>query len=111
MNSMVHCTHHSAAHAAHLYSDSQSLCTVVAEFARRALAEGKALVLLATAHHAEMTLEHLETLGVDVAAACSSGQIHCHDAIQMLEHIMEGGQPDRIIFEGLVCDVITQING
>ena len=111
MNSMVHGTHCTFAHAAHLYSDSEELCTVVAAFARRALAESKGMMLIATPPHTEMMLEHLETLGVDVAAACASGRIQCHDALRMLEYLMDGRRPDRLIFEGLVCDAITQMNG
>ncbi len=107
---MVQRTHGAGSHAAHLYSDSQSLCEVVAEFARQAIADGKSMLLLATPQHTETTLEHLEMLGVDVAAACASGQIHCHDAFRLLEYIMDGGQPDRIIFDGLVCDALTRIN-
>jgi len=107
---MVQRTHRAGSHAAHLYSDSESLCAVVAEFARQALADGKAVLLLATPQHTEMTLEYLETLCVDVADLCDSGRIQCHDAFQLLEYIMDGEQPDRIIFDGLVCDALTRIN-
>ena len=94
-------------HAAHVYVDSDSLCEVVARFAHEALLERKGLLLIARREHMKMIHERLAALGVDVEAKRASGQMQCHDAHQTLEYLMEGDAPNRIVFDGLVCDALA----
>lgn len=96
-------------HAAHVYVDSDSLCREVARFAHEALLERKGVLLIARREHMKMIHERLTALGADVEGLRATGQMQCHDAHQTLEYLMEGDVPNRLVFDGLVCDSLAQL--
>ena len=71
---------------------------------------GDGLIVIGTQQRRLSLTGHLERLGVNVAEACSEGQLVFHDAHEMLGRFMVGGEPDRVLFERVINDELRRVH-
>lgn len=93
-------------HAAHLYTDSGSLCGALARYVGAGVERGEAAVVIAVEGHTREMVERLGEGGRDVGALLASGQLVCLDADAVLGRIMDGREPDARAFDEAVRRVV-----
>jgi len=86
------------AHVVQFYDDDDFLAGSVATFVEAGLAKGQPVVIIATEAHREAFCRTLIDRGVDIDAACSSGQMALRDARETLESFLIDGKPDWDLF-------------
>jgi PAS domain S-box-containing protein len=91
-------------HVVQFYDDDEFLSASVATFVEAGLANGQPVVIIATEEHREAFCGTLLRRGVDIDAACSSGQMVLRDARETLASFLVDGNPDWERFK-------TQIGG
>ena len=85
-------------HVVQFYDDDDFLAGSVATFVEVGLAKGQPVVIIATEAHREAFCRTLIDRGVDVDAACTSGQMALRDARETLETFLVDGKPDWDLF-------------
>jgi signal transduction histidine kinase len=95
-------------HMVQFYEDDAFLQGVVADFFEAGLRVGEPLVGIITAAHAEGIRAQLAARGVDVEAACASGQLTLLDARETLGCFMVDGVPDAARFREVVGGVLER---
>jgi len=85
-------------HVVQFYDDDDFLAGSVATFLEAGLAKGQAVVVIATEEHRDAFCRTLIARGVDVDAACSSGQLVLRDARQTLDSFLVDEKPDWDLF-------------
>lgn len=67
---------------------------------------GDALIIIATPQRQESLIDHLRRMGCDIAAASAEGQLVILDARETLDLFLVNGQPDRLLFEGVLARIL-----
>jgi len=102
-------------HAVQFYDDDDFLSASVATFVGAGLANGQAVVIIATEEHREAFRRALLRRGLDVDAACSSGQMVLRNARETLAAFLIDGTPDWELFQtqvgGLVAKAASRSKG
>ena len=80
-------------HAVRFYDDDQALCRMVADFLGDGLTANQPAILVAVAGHREAIQQHRSERGCAVADLMTAGRIVVRDAHDLLDYIMEDGQP------------------
>jgi len=96
-------------HVVQFYDDDDFLAGSVATFVQAGLAKGQAVVIIATEAHREAFCRTLMDRGVDVDAACSSGQMVLRDARETLESFLVEGKPDWNLFVKHVGGLLERV--
>jgi PAS domain S-box-containing protein len=81
-------------HFAHFYTREETLVESVATYVLRAVRDGAAAIVIATAQHVEALDARWKQLQFDTAAAIANGQLLVLDAAQTLAKFMVDGAPD-----------------
>jgi signal transduction histidine kinase len=95
-------------HFVQFYEADAFLLDAVAQFIGTALTDGEAGIMIATKAHREGVIQRLHTQGVDVGAACLSGQFTEIDAFGTLTRFMVDGAPDVARFNAVVGGIIAR---
>jgi hypothetical protein len=93
-------------HIAHIYTESDHLCSKVGEFVHAALSHDRAAIVIATADHTLRILSHLEKLNCDWNARISNEQLICIDAEAGLAEFMSEGVLQRSKFDSLIVALL-----
>src|SRR5688572_13885484 len=89
-------------HAVQFYSDSVSLCGIVAAFIGEGLEQGDPAIVIATPTHIEVIEQCLRMRHLDVAGLKRQGDLVTLDAKTELEMFMADGMPDAGAFSHVV---------
>ena len=95
-------------HMVQFYEEVAFLSEPVAHFLGAGLAAGEPLVVIATAPHWQSFAQRLAAKGVDVQAACRTGQLTLLDAEETLSRLMVEGMPDARLFQETVGGVLQK---
>lgn len=98
-------------HVVQFYETEAYLASVVADFLGEGLMSGEAAVAIAASSRHDAVLARLRDQGVDVDAACASGQLGLLDAERTLARFMIGGMPDRRLFLQTIEPVLDAVGG
>ena len=93
-------------HAVQFYDRPEFLSSFVANFVAGALRARAPVVVIARESHRKAFVERHEKLGVDVKAACDSGQLGLYDASEVLATFMVGGMPDPTLFRDRIGEIV-----
>jgi PAS domain S-box-containing protein len=89
-------------HVVQFYDDDDFLAASVATFVEVGLTNGQPVVIIATEEHREAFCRTLFRRGVEVDAACSSGQLILRDARDTLASFLVDGKPDWQRFQAQI---------
>jgi len=95
-------------HAAHLYSDGESLCEVIAGFVYPGLRQGKAAIVLATREHLEGVERRLRHAALPIDALQRRGQLRLIDAHAVLERLQPNGRLSRAAFDRIIAPTVAE---
>ncbi|WP_164012430.1 MEDS domain-containing protein [Pyxidicoccus trucidator] len=95
-------------HIVQFYEDEAFLLDVLDQYLGAGLAAGEPLIVIATEPHRRAILQRLAAAGVDVEAACGSGQLTLLDARETLSRFMVNGSPDEGRFQEVVGGALTR---
>jgi hypothetical protein len=95
-----------APHLVQFYEREELLTERVATFLAEGLRQGDLVTVIATAARGSAYRHHLESDGIDVAAACAAGQLAFLDADDTLAQFMCNGEPDPRLFDATVGSII-----
>jgi excisionase family DNA binding protein len=95
-------------HIVQFYDSDQFLLGAVAEFLGTALRGGDAAILIATEAHRTGIERRLRAHGISLAAARAEGRYAWLDAVETLQQIMPGEQPEPARFAELVGNAIAR---
>jgi PAS domain S-box-containing protein len=90
------------------YDDDDFLAASVATFVEVGLTNGQPVVIIATEEHREAFCRTLFRRGVEVDAACSSGQLILRDARETLASFLVDGKPDWPRFQTQIGGVLEE---
>ena len=90
------------AHAAQIYTESEELAGSVAAYFAAGFDEGEPAILVATATHTSLVLEHLAAAGWDAKRIDTLGLLITADADATLGQLMDGQVPGEAAFERLI---------
>lgn len=95
-------------HVVVFYRSEPELADQVASYLRRALAEGGAVVVIATREHREAFAWRLEQAGIDLAEAAANGSYQALDAAQTIGRFVTGEWADAAKFWQELSPVIRR---
>jgi PAS domain S-box-containing protein len=93
-------------HVVQFYQTEEFLCGLVSDYLAAGLAAGERLVVFATDAHRELFRRSLDSRGLEVDQACSSGRLILGDARDALRRFMVDGLPDRERFDEVITGAI-----
>jgi hypothetical protein len=96
-------------HVILVYEADAHLVDAVSRFVDTGLAEGEAVIVVATPPHREQLEARLRAGGVDLATACAQGQYVALDAAETLAQFTVDGWPDAQRFADVVGDIIARV--
>ena len=96
-------------HLVQFYHDDQALIRNVSKYLGKGLAQGEALVVIATPAHRKGFIRELEQDGLDPARAVRVGRLLLCDADEMLDRFMVEGQPDAELFANSAGTLIREL--
>ncbi|MCP3143978.1 ATP-binding protein [Pyxidicoccus xibeiensis] len=96
------------AHVVQLYEDESFLFDVLEQYLAGGLRAGEPSVIIASEAHRQALRQRLAAAGVDVEAACATGQLTLLDARQTLSRFMVDGRPDWERFKDVVGGVLER---
>ena len=111
MSSIIDLTSSASAgpsHAVHFYEKEEHLYPIVAQFLGEGLAEGDAVVVIATREHRDAFRSGIAARGMDVDMAIRSGQFTLIDAREALSLFMVDGQPNDKLFHEVIGGTIEK---
>jgi DNA-binding NarL/FixJ family response regulator len=82
-------------HVVHFYTDDANLLDNLSAVFSDALSAGESVVAIITGSHREALLERLIAHGIDVGEATKKGRLAVFDAVELLNGLMEAGEPNR----------------
>ena len=94
-------------HEVEFYGDDASFLIRCTRFARAALANGDAVIVVLTPSHRDGLRQKLESEGCDVAGAMEQGRYRALDPSELLSTFLENGQPDADRFIKTAGDFIA----
>ena len=95
-------------HVVQFYDDDDFLSASVATFVEVGLTNGQPVVIIATEEHREAFCRTLFRRGVEIDAACSSGQLILRDARETLASFLVDGKPDWRRFQAQVGGLLAK---
>jgi hypothetical protein len=98
-------------HGVSAYRDDAQLVDFVARFVGVGLVHGDGVVMFVTDRHRDAIQDRLTEVGFHLDVAQKSGQLHVHDARQMLERLLVDGAPSRERFRRLIGEVLAGAAG
>jgi PAS domain S-box-containing protein len=93
-------------HVVQFFPDDGTLLESLSAFVSSALADGSAVIAIATREHLEGLLPRLRTRYVGLDAALAEGRYVALDAHDTLQRILVDGRPDAAAFESQVASII-----
>jgi DcmR-like sensory protein len=93
-------------HLVQLYTSELSLVRTVAEFVQHGLADGDAVIAIATGPHWTDVVARLGLHGTEVGVAKARGQLIVLDAHDALRRLMVGGVPERAAMHSVVMPAL-----
>ncbi len=93
-------------HAVQFYDRPEFLSGFVANFIAAALRARAPVVVIARESHRKAFVERHQEMGVDVQAACDSGQLRLYDAAEVLATFMVGGMPNPTLFRDRIGEIV-----
>ena len=100
--------HSPAVHSVHFYDDHAALIQRLRGIVGPSLAEGNAVLIVATADHRRQLLAELDRAGVDVNTPGKEGRFILCDAKETLAKFMVGDMPDHELFLGSVGKLLNK---
>jgi DNA-binding NarL/FixJ family response regulator len=94
-------------HAAHFYSDDESLLLGFTRFIASALESGNTAIAIATESHRHGLLQSLKAHGVDCPAVIEQGLYIPLDVDEVLSTFMVNDLPDPVLFSKVIGDLIA----
>ncbi|MCU1487102.1 MAG: putative two-component sensor histidine kinase protein [Actinomycetia bacterium] len=94
-------------HLVAFYDTDGYLTDGVVRFVRKALIDGDAALVVATAAHRRQFAAALEDGGLDTATAIHEGRLVLLDAETTIQGFLVDGAPDRTLFRGSMAALIT----
>jgi hypothetical protein len=95
-------------HVVQLFDDDQSLVISVSEFLREGLAAGDTVLVVSTPDHWNAMASKLNG-GIRLTAALEGGQLTVRNAAELLDGFMQGGRPDRGLFNAHVGALVGEL--
>jgi len=95
-------------HVVHLYRDDDELVAAVSSYVIDAIRAGDVVVAVATPQHVDCLQAALSAAGIDLDAACDTGNVILLDAAETLSRFSVNGWPDGPAFHVEVGGVIEQ---
>lgn len=99
-----------AHHLVAFYDGDGHLTASVAAFLGRALLDGDAAAILATADHRRQLTTALEAEGLHVHRLVAEGRLILVDAASTLTSVLHEGRPDRDRLRRVVCDLVEPLS-
>lgn len=96
-------------HDVQFYDDDDLLTTAIARFLIQGARVGQPLIVIATLAHRETFAEKMRAMGVDPHDLVDGRDIVWLDARETLSAFMEGGMPNRELFEATVGNVFEKV--
>jgi len=93
----------SSEHIVQFFDTDESRARNVASFLAKGFEAGEPLLIVARPANATAIFQHLQILGVPVAAAVESGMLVTRDADETLRRLTYQGMPDAALFESTVA--------
>ncbi|HLJ76106.1 MAG TPA: ATP-binding protein [Acidobacteriaceae bacterium] len=100
---------HSGSHTAHFYSDDDGLVTEVGQIFAAALQAGGSAIIIADPSHRQSFAQYLESRGIDLVRATSTGRWIALDASAALAEFMVDGWPDTQRFNMLIGGILDRL--
>lgn len=97
-----------SAHVVRFYDYGDELARSVGDSLGQALADGAAVIVVATGVHRDAIEARMTAAGGDVAAARGGGRYLTLDAVDTMSRFLVGGHPDPAAFEQVIGAVIRQ---
>jgi KaiC/GvpD/RAD55 family RecA-like ATPase len=94
-------------HVAQFYTDPEFLVRALAEYARQGLRQGEAVLMVATATHAQAITRRLQTDGLQATHWTQRGQLIILDAGETLARLLVDGEPDRSRFQSVIGGAVS----
>jgi hypothetical protein len=95
-------------HVVQLFDDDRSLVISVSEFLREGLAAGDTVLVVSTPDHWNAMASKLNG-GLRLTAALEGGQLTVRNAAELLDGFMQGGRPDRGLFNAHVGTLVSEL--
>ena len=95
-------------HVVQFYADDKDLTHAVGNFLGEGLSAGDVVVVIAVQAHERAFRDRLQSQGFDVDDACETGSLLFLDATVTLSRFMRDEDPDPLLFEDVVGQVIRE---